>query len=224
MNNDVARIGGLVAVAVLPALSGISGSAHLHPAALADGFRTATLVAGAWCVAGGVLAAVGIRNPPRSAPRPVPRRRGAGGAPLLRPRRPAAGHHPVAVSGDRRRPAAGHRARSVRRYVDGMAGLPGTRMDGWLVGALCLLTSVTGVLDATSFLDLGRTFTANMTGNVLLLAFSLTGSVAGRGLRLAGLRHRPGGLRGRGGGGSGRRGAAGAGGPPPPRARVETAR
>jgi EmrB/QacA subfamily drug resistance transporter len=65
VNNDVARIGGLVAVAVLPALSGISGSAYLHPAALAGGFRTATLVAGAWCVAGGVLAAVGIRNPPR---------------------------------------------------------------------------------------------------------------------------------------------------------------
>ena len=54
-------------------------------------------------------------------------------------------------------------------------------MDGWLVGALCLLTSVTGVLDATSFLDLGRTFTANMTGNVLLLAFSLTGTVLGGG-------------------------------------------
>jgi uncharacterized membrane protein YoaK (UPF0700 family) len=54
-------------------------------------------------------------------------------------------------------------------------------MDGWLVGALCLLTTVTGVLDATSFLDLGRTFTANMTGNVLLLAFSLTGTALGGG-------------------------------------------
>jgi hypothetical protein len=70
VNNDVARIGGLVAVALLPALSGISGSAYLHPAALAGGFRTATLVAGAWCVAGGVLAAVGIRNPPRPATGP----------------------------------------------------------------------------------------------------------------------------------------------------------
>ena len=70
VNNDVARIGGLVAVAVLPALSGISGSAYLHPAALAGGFRTATLVAGAWCVAGGVLAAVGIRNPSHATPSP----------------------------------------------------------------------------------------------------------------------------------------------------------
>ena len=72
VNNDVARIGGLVAVAVLPAVSGISGSAYLHPAALASGFRTATLVAGAWCAAGGVLAAVGIRNPPRPTATPAP--------------------------------------------------------------------------------------------------------------------------------------------------------
>ena len=53
VNNDVARIGGLIAVAVLPALSGISGSAYLHPAQLADGFRTATMIAAVWCVAGG---------------------------------------------------------------------------------------------------------------------------------------------------------------------------
>jgi MFS family permease len=63
VNNDVARIGGLVAVAVLPALSGISGSAYLHAGQLAGGFRTATLIAGAWCAAGGLLAAVAIRNP-----------------------------------------------------------------------------------------------------------------------------------------------------------------
>jgi uncharacterized membrane protein YoaK (UPF0700 family) len=62
-----------------------------------------------------------------------------------------------------------------------MARLPGTRVDGWLLVGLCLLTGATGVLDATSFLDLGRTFTANMTGNVLLLAFSLTGTSLGGG-------------------------------------------
>jgi EmrB/QacA subfamily drug resistance transporter len=76
VNNDVARVGGLIAVAVLPALSGLTGSAYLHPVQLADGFRTATLVAGAWCVAGGVLAAIGIRNPERreglTAPDEVP--------------------------------------------------------------------------------------------------------------------------------------------------------
>ena len=62
-----------------------------------------------------------------------------------------------------------------------MARTPAARIDGWLLVGLCLLTGATGVLDATSFLDLGRTFTANMTGNVLLLAFSLTGTSIGGG-------------------------------------------
>jgi len=62
-----------------------------------------------------------------------------------------------------------------------MAPSPGERVDGWVIAALCLLTTATGTLDATSFLDLGRTFTANMTGNVLLLAFSLTGTAFGGG-------------------------------------------
>ena len=69
VNNDVARLGGLLAVAVLPALAGITGTAYLHPHALAAGFRTAVLIAAAVCVAGGLLAAVTITNPPRS---PVP--------------------------------------------------------------------------------------------------------------------------------------------------------
>ena len=64
---------------------------------------------------------------------------------------------------------------------------PGVRTDGWVIGGLCLLTAATGVLDATSFLDLGRTFTANMTGNVLLLAFSLTGTSLGGGSSSQGL-------------------------------------
>ncbi len=68
VNNDVARIGGLLAVAVLPAVSGVSGTAFLHPAQLGDGFRTASLLAGAWCAAGGALAAVGIRNPTPGTP------------------------------------------------------------------------------------------------------------------------------------------------------------
>jgi len=56
-----------------------------------------------------------------------------------------------------------------------------TSTDAWVIGGLSLLTTATGVLDATSFLDLGRAFTANMTGNVLLLAFSLTGTSLGGG-------------------------------------------
>lgn len=65
VNNDVARVGGLIAVAVLPALAGISGAAYLHPAALAAGFRTAVYIAGAGAAAAGGLAALGIRNPHR---------------------------------------------------------------------------------------------------------------------------------------------------------------
>jgi len=67
VNNDVARFGGLLAVAVLPALAGITGTSYLHPAALAAGFRTAALISGAVCAAGGVLAAFTITNPGRVA-------------------------------------------------------------------------------------------------------------------------------------------------------------
>ena len=56
-------------MAVLPALGGISGLSYLHPQALAQGFQRAVLIAGSWCIVGGVLAAVGIRNPVRRADR-----------------------------------------------------------------------------------------------------------------------------------------------------------
>ena len=66
VNNDVARAAGLIAVAVLPALAGITGDSYLHPAALGHGFKTAALIAAAFCAAGGVLAALTIRNPTRA--------------------------------------------------------------------------------------------------------------------------------------------------------------
>jgi uncharacterized membrane protein YoaK (UPF0700 family) len=40
------------------------------------------------------------------------------------------------------------------------------------------MTAVTGLVDAVSFLSLGRVFTANMTGNIVLLAFA-TARVSG---------------------------------------------
>jgi hypothetical protein len=43
------------------------------------------------------------------------------------------------------------------------------------VGILLLMTVATGIVDAVSFLALGRVFTANMTGNVVLLGFAFAG-------------------------------------------------
>jgi hypothetical protein len=45
-----------------------------------------------------------------------------------------------------------------------------------LLLALSLLTLVTGLVDAACYLGLGRVFTANMTGNVVLLAFGAAGA------------------------------------------------
>ena len=66
VNNDVARAAGLIAVAVLPALAGITGDSYLHPAVLAGDFKKAALIAAVFCAAGGVLAALTIRNPTRA--------------------------------------------------------------------------------------------------------------------------------------------------------------
>ncbi len=63
VNNVVARSAGLVAVAVLPVVAGITGAGALAPGPFAHGFRSAVLIAAVACGAGGVLAAVAIRNP-----------------------------------------------------------------------------------------------------------------------------------------------------------------
>ena len=47
--------------------------------------------------------------------------------------------------------------------------------DSILPYALLGMTAVTGLVDAVSFLSLGHVFTANMTGNIVLLAFASTG-------------------------------------------------
>ncbi len=65
VNNSVARIGGLMAVAVLPGVVGITGQSYLHPEEFSQGFRSAVLLSGAACALGGVLAGIWITNPPR---------------------------------------------------------------------------------------------------------------------------------------------------------------
>jgi uncharacterized membrane protein YoaK (UPF0700 family) len=52
---------------------------------------------------------------------------------------------------------------------------PAPRVQPLLL-ALSLLTLVTGLVDAACYLGLGRVFTANMTGNVVLLAFGAAGA------------------------------------------------
>jgi uncharacterized membrane protein YoaK (UPF0700 family) len=48
--------------------------------------------------------------------------------------------------------------------------------DGLLPPLLVALTAVTGLVDAFSYLLLGHVFVANMTGNVVFLAFALAGT------------------------------------------------
>jgi EmrB/QacA subfamily drug resistance transporter len=68
VNNAVARIAGLLAVAVLPLVAGLSGHSYTDPRVLEPAFRTVMWVCVALLLTGGLLAAVFVR-----APQPVPR-------------------------------------------------------------------------------------------------------------------------------------------------------
>ncbi len=69
VNNAVARAAGLLAVAVLPVVAGISGNDYRDPAAFAPGFRTALLVAAGLLVVGGLLALLTVSDAGVRAPR-----------------------------------------------------------------------------------------------------------------------------------------------------------
>jgi EmrB/QacA subfamily drug resistance transporter len=56
INNAVSRVGGLIAVAGLPLIAGLTGDAFYDPAEMADGFRTAMIACAGLSVAGGLLA------------------------------------------------------------------------------------------------------------------------------------------------------------------------
>jgi EmrB/QacA subfamily drug resistance transporter len=62
VNNDVARVAGLVAVAILPLIAGITGRGGLDPHLLSAGFRTAMWVAATLAAAGGALSYLTIRD------------------------------------------------------------------------------------------------------------------------------------------------------------------
>ena len=62
VNNAISRAAGLLAVAVIPGLTGLTGDAYRDPAVFASGFRVAMLISAALAAAGGVLAWFLIRN------------------------------------------------------------------------------------------------------------------------------------------------------------------
>lgn len=63
VNNDIARTASLIAVAVLPAIAGITGKAYTDPPVFSSGFHKASVVSGLLCVVSGLMAALLIRNP-----------------------------------------------------------------------------------------------------------------------------------------------------------------
>jgi Na+/melibiose symporter-like transporter len=56
VNNAVARAAGLIAVAALPAIAGLTGAVYGDPGRFSDGFSIAMLVCAGLCLAGGVIA------------------------------------------------------------------------------------------------------------------------------------------------------------------------
>jgi len=67
VNNAVARIGGLLAVAVLPALAGLTGAAYREPVRFSSGFHVAVTIGAGLCLVGAAVAGLGITNPARPA-------------------------------------------------------------------------------------------------------------------------------------------------------------
>ncbi|MEZ0286006.1 MAG: MFS transporter [Thermoleophilia bacterium] len=72
INNAVARVAALIAVAVIPLAAGISGDDYLVPEAFDEGFQTGMVICAIACAAGGVLALATIRRPDEVASNPVP--------------------------------------------------------------------------------------------------------------------------------------------------------
>ena len=69
VNNAVARVGGLLAVAVLPLVAGLTGDSFYDPAKMTDGFHMAMVVCAVLAALGGVLAwfTISADRPPRRA-------------------------------------------------------------------------------------------------------------------------------------------------------------
>jgi len=69
VNNAVARSAGLLAVAVVPPIAGLTGDVYRDPSAFAGGFYMAVWIGAGMLAAGGLLSAVGISNRPEGVER-----------------------------------------------------------------------------------------------------------------------------------------------------------
>ena len=69
VNNAVARSAGLLAVAVVPPVAGLTGTVYRDPTAFSSGFHMAVWIGAGMLAAGGLLSAVGISNQPEGAER-----------------------------------------------------------------------------------------------------------------------------------------------------------
>jgi hypothetical protein len=67
VNNAVARAAGLVAVAILPPLAGLTGDAYLDPVAFSTGFHRAVLIAALLTAIGGVVGWIMLGERPPTA-------------------------------------------------------------------------------------------------------------------------------------------------------------
>ncbi|RFU40141.1 DHA2 family efflux MFS transporter permease subunit [Actinomadura logoneensis] len=90
VNNAVARAAGLLAVAAIPPLAGLTGEAYRNPATFSSGFRQAMLVCAGMLLAGALLTLLTVRDDAlRAAPaaqEPECRTHCAVGAPPLEPK------------------------------------------------------------------------------------------------------------------------------------------
>jgi EmrB/QacA subfamily drug resistance transporter len=72
VNNAVARVAGLLSVAILPNVAGLSGSAYRDAHRLTSGFHHAVFIGAGMCALGGIISLLTIVNPQKLAPEPAP--------------------------------------------------------------------------------------------------------------------------------------------------------